>query len=140
MSRRSHASWLRWLRSFRTPRPSTAVRRRGLPLRLEPLEARELLASTQLIVPTATISGAPSSSPEGKLIWLTGSATEWGTTSFSYNWTVTKNNTAFAFGAGANFAFTPDDNGNYVVTLAATDQAGRTANTSTRIKGTNVAP
>ena len=37
---------------------------------------------------------------------------------------VSKNGNLFASGSDANFSFTPDDNGSYVVSLTATDKDG----------------
>src|SRR5205823_4888309 len=70
------------------------------------------------IAPTASISGAPGSSPEGTTILLTGSGGDAGSVDvLSYSWTVTKNGSNYASGSGSDFQFTPDDNGSYVVTL-----------------------
>ncbi|MCS7015415.1 MAG: PKD domain-containing protein, partial [Gemmatales bacterium] len=55
-------------------------------------------------------------------------------------WTVTKNSVAYASGSGANFSFTPDDNGTYVVTLTVTDDDGGTASDTKTITVTNVSP
>jgi PKD repeat protein len=41
---------------------------------------------------------------------------------YTYAWGVTKNGSPFATGTAANFTFTPDDAGTYVVTLTATDR------------------
>src|SRR5262249_43077538 len=41
---------------------------------------------------------------------------------------------------GANFSFTPDDNGNYAVSLTATDKDGDARTVSKTIAVTNVAP
>ncbi len=91
--------------------------------------------------PVPTISGAPSSNDEGSPISLTGSATDASSLdTFSYAWTVTKDGNAFASGAGSNFGFTPDDNGLYVVTLAATDDDAGTGFASQTIIVHNVAP
>jgi Ca2+-binding RTX toxin-like protein len=58
----------------------------------------------------------------------------------SLAWTVTKNGTAFASGTGASFAFTPDDNGTYVVTITATDDDGATGTDRRTITVNNVVP
>jgi PKD domain/RTX calcium-binding nonapeptide repeat (4 copies) len=82
------------------------------------------------VAPTAVITGAPASghSPEGTAISLGSTVTDPSpmdtAAGFSYAWTVTKNGAAFASGADAGLQFTPDDNGTYVVSLAATDKDG----------------
>jgi hypothetical protein len=53
---------------------------------------------------------------------------------------VTKNGEPFAAGSGANFSFTPDDNGAYLVSLSATDKDNQSGSTSVAISVTNVAP
>ena len=61
--------------------------------------------------------------------------------SFTYAWSATKNGAAFASGSSANFSFTPDDNGTYVVTLTATDKDGGVSQpASATIIVDNVAP
>src|SRR5262249_8718687 len=52
----------------------------------------------------------------------------------------TKNGAAFASGNAANFRFTPDDNGTYVVTLTATDKDGGAGKSSRTILVDNVTP
>ncbi|MBC8351233.1 MAG: hypothetical protein H8E66_04565 [Planctomycetes bacterium] len=81
--------------------------------------------------------------PEGTAITLTGSATDPAApydTIISLDWSVTKGGTAYAAGSGPSFSFTPDDNGNYVVTLTAADEDGGSGSASTSLAVTNVAP
>src|SRR5262249_9321874 len=60
---------------------------------------------------------------------------------FTYAWSVTKNGTAYAAVSAANFSFTPDDNGTYVVTLTATDKdLAPSPAAQTTILGDNAAP
>ena len=96
------------------------------------------------VAPSPVIAGAPASSPEGTEIALTGSATDPSasdaTAGFTFAWSVTKDGSPYATGGGAGFAFTPDDNGSYVVTLSATDQDGGLGSTTETITATNVAP
>lgn len=91
------------------------------------------------VAPTATISGAPASSPEGTAVSLTGSAAPTSAAGYAYSWTVTKNGISFGSGSGAAFSFTPDDEGTFVVTLQVTD-GGLPGTTSVTITGANVAP
>jgi hypothetical protein len=94
------------------------------------------------VAPTVTIVGAPATSPEGTPITLTSTVTDPGTADTdTYAWSVTKDGVLFATGTAADFTFTPDDNGTYVVSLTATDDDGDVSNTDTAtITVTNVAP
>lgn len=101
------------------------------------------------VAPTPAISGAPTSSPEGTAISLSGSATDPSsadtTAGFTFAWSVKKTHGStttnpFAMGSGASFSFTPDDDGTYEVTLTATDKDGGSGSTSVSITVTNVAP
>ncbi|TMF31147.1 MAG: PKD domain-containing protein [Chloroflexi bacterium] len=58
----------------------------------------------------------------------------------TYSWRVTKNGAAYASGSNTSFAFTPDDDGTYVVTFQATDDGGISGSDSMTIIGTNVPP
>lgn len=90
-------------------------------------------------VATVAITGAPASSPEGTAIALTGTARAEG--ELTYRWVVSKNGVAgFATGTGTAFTFTPDDNGNYVVTLTVNDGSANIGSDSKGIVVTNVAP
>jgi hypothetical protein len=96
------------------------------------------------VPPTPSIAGAFATSPEGTAISLTGSATDPGpvdmAAGFTLSWAVTKDGSPFASGSGAAFAFTPDDDGTYVVTLTAADEDGAVGSTSATIAVTNVPP
>jgi len=94
---------------------------------------------------SVTINGAPASSPEGTTINLTSTVTERGQilphkASYTYAWNVTKDGKPYASGNQANFSFTPNDNGTYVVRLTATDRLGRKGTSSNSIAVTNVPP
>src|SRR5262249_50802731 len=77
------------------------------------------------VAPTASITGVPASghSPEATAISLGSTVTDPSPVAtaagFTYAWSVTKNGSAYASGSAADFSFTPDDNGTYVVSLAA---------------------
>ncbi|HKB36827.1 MAG TPA: PKD domain-containing protein, partial [Gemmataceae bacterium] len=99
------------------------------------------------VAPTATITGAPASahSPESTAIRLGSSVTDPSSadtgTGFTYAWSVTKNGVAYASGTAADFSFTPDDNGTYVVSLTAADKDNGTSPTAqATILVDNVAP
>jgi hypothetical protein len=95
------------------------------------------------VPPVAKVS-APTSSPEGTAAAVLGSATspsaQDNTAGFTYGWTVTKNGSAYSSGSGANWHFTPDDEGTFVVTVKATDDGGMKDTASATVTGTNVAP
>ncbi len=91
-------------------------------------------AHTRLLssVPTATITGVPSSGhlPEGTTLTLgsmVADPTSASPTGLVYAWSVTKNGVAYASGSGPGFSFTPDDSGIYIVSLTLTDLNGRTS-------------
>jgi choice-of-anchor A domain-containing protein/RHS repeat-associated protein len=93
--------------------------------------------------PVPVITGAPSggTSPEGTLVSLGSTVSEQNYSgSFTYAWSVTKNGNAYSTGTASGFTFTPNDNGTYVVSLIATDTAGRTGSTSTTVNVANVTP
>ncbi len=82
------------------------------------------------VAPTVTILNAPTSPvAEGSTVNFSSSVFDPGTldtaAGFTYTWTATKNGVSFANGGGpgdANFGFTTNDNGTYVVTLTAADK------------------
>jgi hypothetical protein len=82
------------------------------------------------VAPTVLIHGAPASgrSPEGTTISLTSRVEDPGVldaaAGFTYAWSVTKDGAPYGSGSAADFSFTPDDNGTYIVTLTATDKDG----------------
>ena len=92
--------------------------------------------------PTASISGAPTTSAEGTQISVTGGFTDPGTAdTHTQVWSVTKNGGAYGIGgSGSSFSFTPDDNGSYVVTYTVTDDDGGVGADSETIVVTNVNP
>jgi YVTN family beta-propeller protein len=96
------------------------------------------------VAPTPTILNAPAGSPQGIPISLSSAVTDPSpadaAAGFTYAWSVTKNGSPFAAGSAATFAFTPDDEGVYVVSLAVTDKDGDTGTASRTISVTNVAP
>jgi hypothetical protein len=100
-------------------------------------------AAVSNVAPTAAITGAPASSPEGTAIALGSSASDpaGGNDTFNYAWSVTKNGAAYGpTGSASDFTFTPDDNGEYVVTLVASDEDGGSTSVGKTITVTNMAP
>ena len=86
-------------------------------------------------------SPCAASSPEGTSISLGSTVSDPGTLdTFTYAWSVTKDGHAYAAGSDTSFAFTPDDNGTYVVTLAITDDDTGVGTDTQTITVTNVAP
>ena len=53
---------------------------------------------------------------------------------------MTKDGSPFAAGSAADFSFTPDDNGTYVVTLQVADKDGGVGTATATVAVTNVAP
>jgi hypothetical protein len=87
----------------------------------------------------ASITGAPTSSPEGAAITLDGHVSGASSQFVVTRWEVTKNGQLFATGISGAFSFTPDNEGEYVVKFVADD--GRNIATDTKtIAVTNVAP
>src|SRR5216683_946461 len=79
-------------------------------------------------LPKATISGAPTSAPEGTTINLTASATSPSAEDtagvFTYTWSATNYDTKLPDGSGPSYSLTTDDEGIYTITLIATDDGG----------------
>lgn len=98
------------------------------------------------VAPTAQILTDPASIPEGKAESFTGGATvadPADNTGLTYKWTVTKDNAAFAQATGTSpaFAFTPDDEGSYQVSLVVVDDGGMTSvPQNMTMAGTDVTP
>jgi len=92
--------------------------------------------------PTVAITGAPETSSEGTAIALGVNANDIAGANdpLTFAWSVTKNGNAFASGSGASFTFTPNDNGEYVVTVVADDGDNGTATDSKSIAVTNLNP
>ena len=98
--------------------------------------------------PTGDITGIPSGSiSEGTPVGLTVIAADAGVhDTFTYAWSVTKDNATFALPNGTNttgtsFNFTPTDNGAYVATVTITDNDGGHTDVSTgTIAVTNADP
>jgi peptidoglycan/xylan/chitin deacetylase (PgdA/CDA1 family) len=106
--------------------------------------ATEYTASVHVlnVAPTPSITGAPTTSPEGTAISLGSTVSDPGADeTFTHAWSVTKDGTTYGSGGtSADFSFTPNDNGSYVVTLTVTDSAGDPGTTTTTIAVTNGAP
>jgi hypothetical protein len=103
------------------------------------------------VAPAPAITGAPLKSPELTPITLGSTVSDPSaadtTAGFKYLWTVTKNGVAFAQNSinpgtlgMSSYTFTPDEEGNYVVTLKTTDKDGGSATASKTITVTNVEP
>ncbi len=81
---------------------------------------------------------------EGTSIAVSGTATDpaGANDTLSYAWSVYKDGgpTAFASGTGANWSFTPTDNGSYEIRLTVSDEDGGSATASQTISVANVEP
>lgn len=89
--------------------------------------------------PTASINGAPANTDEGTAIALTATVSETANPATAA-WSVSRAGSVYATGAGMTFGFTPDDNGEYLVTFSVQDALGRIGTTSQTITVANVAP
>ncbi len=93
--------------------------------------------------PTATIIGAPLSiQNEGKPISMGVKVTDPSPLdTFTYLWTVQKNGVVFTTSSSPGLTFTPDDQGNYLISVAVTDDDGGSAQASAvAVSVQNVAP
>lgn len=102
-----------------------------------PTNTRTPTATNTPTVAAVRILNAPSRSPEGALIVLTTNAIARGR---SYNWAVTKDGVLYATGTTAIFAFIPNDNASYRVTLTVQSGTSVLGGDSKTITVTNVAP
>lgn len=84
---------------------------------------------------------APASGVEGSAISASAATSDVdaGDTA-SITWSVTKNGAPYANGTGASIAFTPDDNGSYVISATATDSANATGSDAKTVLVDNAAP
>jgi hypothetical protein len=90
--------------------------------------------SLTLAIDRVAISGTPAFPLEGIPISLTGAVTGPSSgNSFTFSWTVTQNGNPFGSGSVTTFAFTPNLNGTYLVTLTVTDVIGSTGTTTVPI-------
>jgi PKD repeat protein len=81
---------------------------------------------------------------EGDAVKLHGSASDPAAANdvLAYSWVVKRlgESTNYASGSGANFTFTPADNGTYVVTMMVSDGDGGVSTTCTKLSIANVSP
>lgn len=93
------------------------------------------------VVKTVNIEGVPDSSPEGEPIALASTINDLSIGEISeYDWTVTKDGASFDSGNGADFSFTPLDEGTYQVSLSVRSNDGGIARDIRNIQITNVSP
>jgi hypothetical protein len=97
------------------------------------------------VLPTATISGAPTSVNEGTSVTLTASATspsaEDTAAGFTFNWTATEYGNKLPGASGSSYTLKTDDEGVYAITLTATDESGHVSpSVSVTINGVDPKP
>jgi len=93
--------------------------------------------------PVTSILGSAATMPEGSVLVLASSITDAGVQDTFTNliWTILKNENAYATGAGSETAFSPNDNGTYLVSFRATDNGGAVSDPAqVTIMVSNVAP
>lgn len=91
--------------------------------------------------PIATILGTPAIGSEGTVINLSSSIVDPDTGDMHVStWNVAKDGAGFVSGSGNAFAFTPDDNGSYQVTLTVTDAGGLVGTDIVNITVNNAPP
>jgi hypothetical protein len=90
----------------------------------------------------AIAAGGATSATEGTAVSYDGSATDAGVNDvLELTWSVLKDDAPYGpTGTGAAFAFTPGDEGEYVITLTATDGDGGVGTATRALSVTNVAP
>src|SRR5206468_4508188 len=100
-----------------------------------------LVLTVANVAPTAN-AGPDLTCNEGSTAVFHGSASDPGTAdSLTYTWVVRDAmNNPVASGAGANFSFTPTDNGLYTATLTVTDDDGGTHSDTAMLQVNNVGP
>jgi PKD repeat protein len=86
--------------------------------------------------PTGAITGAPASGVEGSAITVGSTVSDVSGDTVTRTWSVTKDGNAFTLPggtntSGANFTFTPTDNGTYVISLGLSDEDGGANSCST---------
>ena len=93
------------------------------------------------VAPTPLITG-PATGREGEVIAWAGSATDPAGANDTVNllWSVTQGGLQVASGSGTSFQFRPGDDGQYVLTLIASDEDGGSASTELIVSVDNVAP
>ena len=91
----------------------------------------------QVFPPVVDLSAAPTSGTAGTAIDFVATATSSSTSGVAptFTWTVQEDGVSFASGTGAEVNFTPTSNGNYNVTVNATDDTGTGSTTTTIVVG-----
>ena len=94
------------------------------------------------VAPSPTIVSISEPRVEGTAITVAGSASDPAGTrdTLSFVWTILKGGVDFATGSGETFAFTPDDNESYGISLTVSDEDGGSTSVSQTISVANVAP
>jgi hypothetical protein len=83
---------------------------------------------------------APATGAEGSAVSASASASDVDADAVTIAWSVTKNGSPFASGTGASIAFTPNDDGSYVISATATDSSNATGSNAATVAVSNVAP
>ena len=88
------------------------------------------------VAPTPAIESIGKPRVVGAAIAVSGSATDPAGANdlLSFDWTITKNGDPYATGQGADFSFTPDAIGDYIITLTVSDDDGGSESVSETIR------
>ena len=106
--------------------------------------ADSTILTVQNVAPDVSMSDTPTSGFEGSALAFTASAIDPsatdGAAGLLFAWNVLKDGTPYTSGAGPAFSFVPDDNGDFTVSVSATDKDGGITATSRIVSVANVAP
>lgn len=104
-------------------------------------DAPQVTLNVGNVAPEVTLGGIPTQADEGTALTFSSQVDDVDADANpSYLWTVTRGTTSLATGATPSFAFTPNDNGSYQISLTVTDKDGSATTESQTFTVNNVAP
>jgi uncharacterized delta-60 repeat protein len=105
------------------------------------VNAQPVMLNVENVAPGVTLGGIPAQTDEGTSLEFTSTAEDVDADANpTYLWTVKRGTTTVATGATQTLAFTPADNGNYLVDLTVTDKDGGVTTKEEAFTANNVAP
>ncbi|MGD9635586.1 MAG: PKD domain-containing protein, partial [Pirellulales bacterium] len=128
-----------------TPRSSSrgrTRRKRGAPLKVRRLERRRVLdaAVSELVLAPTDLDGATEVHDTNEGTTINASATATGFGDLFYEWTLRKDGAIVEKGYDTTYSYTPQDDGNYSITLKVTDSTQSSASQTQDILVHNVRP